>query len=73
MMALVRAKVCFTGVFSMSQGDIMEYSNESVLQDLLDAGYIEHVLPVNENKAIAENEKAKKKTTKKVVKNNEDK
>jgi len=40
---LVRAKVSFAGTFSMYKGEVKECSNETTLQDLLQAGYIEEV------------------------------
>jgi len=40
---LVRAKVSFAGAFSMYKGEVKECSDKAVLQDLLQAGYIEEV------------------------------
>lgn len=39
----IRAIVSFSGVISMAKGSEMEYDNDVVLQDLLQAGYIEEV------------------------------
>jgi len=40
---LVRAKVSFAGTFSMYKGEVKECNDKVVLQDLLQAGYIEEV------------------------------
>lgn len=37
----VKALVSFTGAFSMYKGEIKECSDEIILQDLLDCGYVE--------------------------------
>lgn len=79
----VKAKVSFVGKFNMVAGEVKECSDEATLQDLLNAGYIEVV----EDKKVEVVEKEKveevvvedeevekvKKTTKKVVKGNENK
>ncbi|WP_312372040.1 hypothetical protein [Lachnoclostridium sp.] len=39
----IRALVSFSGVLSMRKGQEMEYNNEIVLQDLLQARYIDEV------------------------------
>lgn len=39
----IRALVSFSGVLSMGKGQETEYDNEVVLQDLLQAGYIEEI------------------------------
>ena len=69
----VKAKVSFVGSFNMVAGEVKECSDEATLQDLLNAGYIEGL---EEEKAeVVEDEKVEKvkKTTKKVVKENENK
>lgn len=79
----VKAKVSFVGSFNMIEGEIKECSDKATLKDLLNAGYIE---VIEEEKAevvedekveevVVEDEKAEKakKTTKKVVKENENK
>lgn len=69
----VKAKVSFVGKFNMVAGEVKECSDEATLQDLLNAGYIE---VIEEEKAeVVEDEKVGKvkKTTKKVVKENENK
>lgn len=43
----IKALTSFCGALSMGKGQEMEYDNEVVLQDLLQAGYIEQV-PENE-------------------------
>ncbi len=37
----VRAKVSFSGVISMGLGEEREVTDEAVLRDLLEAGYVE--------------------------------
>lgn len=69
----VKAKVSFVGSFNMVAGEVKECSDEATLQDLLNAGYIE---VIEEEKAeVVEDEKVEKvkKTTKKVVKEDESK
>jgi hypothetical protein len=39
----IRALASFSGVLSMGKGQEMEYDDEVVLQDLLQAGYIEEI------------------------------
>lgn len=39
----IKALVSFSGVFSMYKGEIKEYSDNAILQDLLQAGYVEEV------------------------------
>lgn len=69
----VKAKISFVGKLNMVAGEVKECSDEATLQDLLNAGYIE---VIEEEKAeVVEDEKVEKvkKTTKKVVKENENK
>lgn len=40
---LYKAKVSFAGIISMTQGEVRELSDSSVVKDLLKAGYIEAV------------------------------
>lgn len=54
----IRALKSFCGTLTMAQGDVREYSDESVLSDLLKAGYIEEV-PAEQpsgRKAVKKNE-----------------
>lgn len=37
----IKALTSFCGVLTMAKGQVLEYDNEVVLQDLLQAGYIE--------------------------------
>lgn len=39
----VRALRGFAGAFSMSKGQVLECSNNTILQDLLSCGYVEEV------------------------------
>ncbi|OLS02420.1 hypothetical protein [Tissierella creatinophila] len=52
----IKALVSFSGVFSMYKGEVKEYDNEHVLNDLLLAGYIEEVKDKT-NKAIKKADK----------------
>jgi len=53
---LVRAKVSFAGTFSMYKGEVKECSDKAVLQDLLQAGYIEEVKQEKTTKGGKKNE-----------------
>ncbi len=53
---LVRAKVSFAGTFSMYKGEVKECSDKAVLQDLLQAGYIEEVKQEKTTKGGNKNE-----------------
>ena len=52
----VRAKVNFSGLISMRKGEERELDNEFLLKDLLNAGYIEEVAPLQQKKWGAKNE-----------------
>lgn len=52
----VRALVSFSGAFSMCKGEVKECNNEFVLQDLLNAKYIEKVDKPKTNKKVKANE-----------------
>lgn len=39
----IKALVSFSGAFSMYKGEIKECSDNAILQDLLQAGYVEEV------------------------------
>ena len=54
----IKALKSFCGTLTMAQGDAREYSDETVLSDLLKAGYIEEV-PAEQSsrrKAVKKNE-----------------
>lgn len=53
---MYKARVNFSGVVSMSVGDVRNIEDVNIAKDLLKAGYIEEVKPAK--KAIAETEKA---------------
>lgn len=53
---LVRALVSFAGAFSMHKGEIKECSNETILQDLLQAKYIEKVVKSQKGKKVKTSE-----------------
>lgn len=46
----VKALVSFTGAFSMYAGEVAECNNDVILQDLLNAKYIEEVKEVKQTK-----------------------
>ena len=58
----IRALKSFCGTLTMAQGDEREYSDETVLSDLLKAGYIEEIIEEipeeqpSKRKAVKENE-----------------
>lgn len=54
----IRALKSFCGALTMAQGDVREYSDETVLSDLLKAGYIEEVSAEQSSrrKAVKKNE-----------------
>ena len=52
----IRAVENFSGLISMSKGEERELDNELLLADLLNAGYIEEVAPVQPKKRGAKNE-----------------
>lgn len=39
----VKALISFAGAFTMAKGEIKECSDKTILQDLLQAGYVEKV------------------------------
>ena len=54
----IKALKSFCGTLTMAQGDVREYSDETVLSDLLKAGYIEEVPAeqTSRRKAVKKNE-----------------
>lgn len=50
----IKAKTSFCGVLTMTKGETRECSNETVLRDLLKAGYIEEVKedPAEKNRKL---------------------
>lgn len=61
---IVKAKCNFAGALTMIEGEVKEYNNQVVLQDLIKAGFIEEVEPEDQ---------VYKKTSSKGVKKNESK
>lgn len=55
-----KAKISFSGLVSMSAGEVRELADDAIIKDLLKAGYIEKVQPANDKKPA----KAKKTTSK---------
>lgn len=56
----IRAVENFSGLISMSKGEERELNNEFLLNDLLKAGYIEEVAPVQQKKNVSKNRRAVK-------------
>ena len=48
---MYKAKVNFSGVISMSVGELADIADASIAKDLLKAGYIEEVQPADKVKA----------------------
>lgn len=57
---LYKAKVDFSGLISMSVGDVGEIADTSIAKDLLRAGYIEEVKPAQEGAKATTNKKPTK-------------
>ncbi|RDU22764.1 hypothetical protein [Anaerosacchariphilus polymeriproducens] len=53
---VVRAKVSFAGAFSMHKGEVKECSDKAILQDLLQADYIEAAEENKPKKAVEKSE-----------------
>lgn len=47
---MYRAKVCFSGLISMSKGEVKDIKDKEIVKDLLNSGYIEEVKPVKSKK-----------------------
>lgn len=58
---MYRALVTFSGKVSMAVGDVMDISDKSIVNDLLNAGYIEEVNPPKKDEPKEEKPKPKKK------------
>lgn len=52
----VKALVSFSGAFSMYKGEIKECSDKAILQDLLQAGYIEEIKSEKPKKDVKSSE-----------------
>jgi len=44
---MYRAKVSFSGIISMAEGEVANITDDAVAKDLLKAGYIEEVKPAD--------------------------
>lgn len=62
---LYKAKLSFSGKFSMAKGDIRAIPDATIANDLLSAGYIEAVETVKVEKAKKVNEVEKNEVTEK--------
>lgn len=51
---MYKAKVNFSGIISMSVGDVAEIADASIAKDLLKAGYIEEIKPAEKVKPTKE-------------------
>ena len=49
---MYKAKVSFSGIISMSVGDVGEIADASIAKDLLKAGYIEEIKPAEKAKPV---------------------
>ena len=52
----IKALVSFSGAISMAKGQVMEYDDKVILQDLLQAKYIEEVKTEKSKKDVKSNE-----------------
>ena len=59
-MAKYKVKVSYGGAVSATAGEIVSYTNKSIISDLLKAGYITEYKEVKAGKAPAEASKASK-------------
>lgn len=48
----IKALVSFSGAFSMAAGTVLECSDKAILQDLLNAGYVEEVKEERKKKDV---------------------
>lgn len=65
---MYRALISFSGLISMAEGEIREITDDVMVKDLLNAGYIEEVAPDHPTETPEEEkpkEKPKKKSTRK--------
>lgn len=56
---MYRAKVSFSGIISMAEGEVKNITDEAVANDLLKAGYIEEVKPAEKVTTKAKSNKTK--------------
>jgi hypothetical protein len=52
----IKALISFSGVFSMAVGEVRECSDKVILQDLLQAGYVEEAKPEKSKKDVKADE-----------------
>lgn len=52
-----RAKVSFSGIISMAEGQVAGIADPAIAKDLLKAGYIEEVKPATKSKATSNKRK----------------
>ena len=49
-MLMYKALVSFSGLVSMSKGQVKEIKDKAIIDDLINAGYIEEVKPTKKKK-----------------------
>ena len=49
---MYRAKVSFSGIVSMAEGEVKNITDDAVAKDLLKAGYIEEVKPADKGATV---------------------
>ena len=54
---MYKALVSFSGLVSMSKGQVREIEDKEIIKDLLNAGYIEEVKPIKEVKTTKKKQK----------------
>lgn len=62
---MYRALISFSGLISMAQGEIREITDDVMVKDLLNAGYIEEVTPDEPPKPKKKSTRKKKKVEEK--------
>lgn len=60
----IKALVSFSGAFSMYKGEVRECSDKVILQDLLQAGYIEEVKEEKPKKDVKSKDESKRNNSK---------
>lgn len=58
---MYKAKISFSGVVSMEQGEVKDIADIAIVKDLLRAGYIEEIKPAEKAATKAKSKKTLKK------------
>lgn len=69
----IEALVSFCGTLSMAKGEIRDYSNEAVISDLLNAGYVKLIEEADGTAEAGTTEKKTKVTIRKAMRTGESK